>query len=203
MLQLNRSALLKLCSLSLLAAPCAWASVLCATVMDYAQLPLPTVSLTIINLTTGKAYQGRTDKSGVACVANLPEGPYSVEASLAGFLHVKYFPVHVVTANKQNLRFWLPFAELSEGGITEDSSISGTLSWHGSTLPFAEVCLSRQTSRTCTTTNDLGEYALVVAAAEYEAEVRSNKGTIFRSSIDLSTPGVYRNRIVLKEDKGR
>jgi hypothetical protein len=173
--------------------------------MDYAQLPLPSASLNATNLTTGKAYAARSDKSGGACFSSIPEGLYSIEASLAGFLHVKYFPVRVTSSATERLSFWLPFGEITEGGIGQESTLSGTLLDGNSPVESAEVCLigTGGAPRTCTVTNDLGEYALVVPSGAYQAETRTRDGKVYKSTINASVPGIYRNRLTLATGGGK
>ncbi|HWB85862.1 MAG TPA: carboxypeptidase-like regulatory domain-containing protein [Bryobacteraceae bacterium] len=175
----------------------AFASGLCATVMDYARLPLPAASLNVRSLMTGKSYVAKTDKSGSACLPELPEGLYSVEASLVGFLHVRYYPVRLIAAEKVALSFSLPFGDLTEGGFSEESTLSGTLLKGGSPVESAQVCITETSggSRTCTVTNDLGEYALIGPAGTYTTEIRTRDGKIYKSKIDMSVQDIYRNRL--------
>jgi hypothetical protein len=177
----------------------ALASVLCATVMDFARLPLPSASLNATNLLTAKAYVTRSDKNGTGCFSDIPEGLYSIEASLVGFLHVKYYPVRITSSAKERLSFWLPFSEITEGGLDHESTLSGTLLSGGSPLESAEVCVIGVAGapRTCMVTNDLGEYALVVTSGQYQTEVRTREGKVYKSKLDVSIPGIYRNRLSL------
>jgi hypothetical protein len=173
--------------------------------MDYAKLPLPSATITATNLGTGKAYQARSHKDGSACISEVPEGLYSVEASLTGFLHVKYFPVRITASETAKLSFWLPFGEIEEGGIGQESTVSGTLLSRGLPAEAAEICLLRvdTAAKSCTITNDLGEYALVVPPGAYDTEVRTKGGAVYKSRIDVSTPGIYRNRLSLETAGGR
>lgn len=174
-------------------------SEICANIMDYARLPLPSALLNATNLTTGKSFVTLSDKEGTACFSSIPEGPYSIEASLAGFLHVRYYPVRAVSSSKQKLLFSLPFAEISEGGVGDESTLSGTLLKGGSPVELAEVCMvgAAGAPKTCTVTNELGEYALVGPAGVYRTEVRTRDGKLHKSKVDISTPGIYRNSLSL------
>ena len=173
------------------------ASVLCATVMDYARLPLPNASLNATNLLTGKSYTALADRSGHFCFSNIPEGLFSIDASLAGFLHVKYYPVRVAAGAPVNLSFQLPFGEITEGGIGQDATISGTLLEKGSPAESAKVCAIAvdASSKACTATTDLGEYAIVVPVGVYQTEVQTRDGRVYKSKLTLRSPGIYRNRI--------
>src|ERR1022692_396309 len=160
---LKKAVIVSLSALGLATPTLAFASELCATVVDSAHLPLPSASVKATHLETGKPYAGQTGNDGKTCVSGLPEGLYSVEAHLAGFLYVRYYPVRVGPSAKQNLSFSLPFAEITEGGVGDESTLTGTLRKDGIAVDSATVCMtSASTSlKTCTTTNDLGEYVLL------------------------------------------
>jgi hypothetical protein len=187
-----------------LVAPPAFASDLCATVVDLAHLPLPSASVNAIHLATGKSYAGQTANDGRTCVSGLPEGLYSVEAHLPGFLHVRYYPVRVTPLAKQYLSFSLPFAEIREGGVVDESTLAGTLSSDGIAVDSATVCMtSASTSlKTCTTTNDLGEYVLLGPADNYDVEIRTRGGAVCKSRVDMSVAGIYRNRLSMDPSSG-
>jgi hypothetical protein len=167
--------------------------------MDLGRMPLPSASVTATNLASGKSYAARSDKNGTACFSGIPEGLYAIEASLTGFLHVRYYPVRVVPTVKQTLSFWLPFGEITEGGLGEESTLSGTLLKGGTPVEGAEVCMATAigSQRTCTVTNDLGEYRLLGPAGIYRTEIRTKDGKVYKSKVDMSAPGTYRNRLSL------
>jgi hypothetical protein len=202
-LQLKQDVFIWVGALILLTGSPVFASTLCAAVMDYARLPLPSVSLNATNLATGKAYVARTDKNGTACFVDIPEGLYSVEASLTGFLHVKYFPVRVTPSAKERLSFWLPFAEVTEGGIGQESTLSGTLLNNGSPLESAEVCMIRTVgaSRTCTVTNDLGEYALVCTKPRFVRgmEKHTSPGSTYRLLVFTEIACCWKGAVVSRD----
>lgn len=174
-------------------------SAICAVVLDVAGQPLPNATLNVVNLADGKKRGvGLTDVKGMVCIARLPEGLYSAEASLAGFMNVRYYPVRVAFPERVHLAFHLPFAEIQEGGIQTEAILSGTLGGERQPISGVRVCLfhNRDTvSIACTVTNDLGQYALVVPPGVYRVEVRRQRRIVGQSTIDVSVPGVYRNRI--------
>ena len=203
MLQLRLKHGVRIFALILTIGAPAYASELCATIMDLARLPLPSASVRATDLATGKAYLKQSDKSGIACFSSVPAGLYAIDASLTGFLHVKYYPVLLTPAASQKLSFWLPFSEITEGGLGQESIISGTLLNRGSPADSAEICIVGTTGapKTCTTTNDLGEYALAVPAGVHQIEIRIDKRNIYKSKLDVSTPGIYRDRLSLDGNK--
>ncbi len=203
MLQLSPTLCVRVLAAVLLAGSSAFAADLCAKVMDYGRMPLPAASVNAANLRTGESYVAKSDKSGTACFLGLPEGLYSVEASLSGFLHVRYYPVRVVAMAKQRISFWLPLGEITEGGLGDESTLSGTLVQAGSPVEAAEICIAAtaRTPRKCTVTNDLGEYALQVPAGMYTVEVHTRDGKEHMSKVDVSAPGIYRNRLSVDGEK--
>jgi len=181
----------------------AQAAVLCTAVVDPTHLPLPKASVTATDLHSGKSYSTQSDKRGKACFEAVPEGLYSVEAGLTGFLNVRYYPVRVSAGEQSNLSFALPIGEITEGGVSQDSTLSGTLKLNGVSLQEAEVCVTGKGSaalRKCVVTDELGEYALIVPAGDYDTEVRLRNGKVYPPKVDLSVPGVYNNRVTLDDD---
>jgi Carboxypeptidase regulatory-like domain len=197
MLQLTESRAFRVVVLILAWGGAAFAAELCATIMDYGRLPLPSATMNVTNLETGKSYATLSDKNGNACVSRVPEGLYSVDASLPGFLHVKYYPVRVDPVAKEMLTFMLPFGEIAEGPWVNESTLSGTLLKGGVPLQAAQICMVGLSGapKTCTATNDLGEYALMGPAEVYNTEIRTRDGEVYKSKVDLSSPGIYRNRL--------
>jgi hypothetical protein len=152
-----------------------------------------------MNLQSGKSFAGKTDKDGQVCLSGIPEGLYAVETHLMGFLHVRYYPVRVVALARQKLSFSLPFAEITEGGLGDESTLTGTLLKAGAAVVSAEVCMIKLPgdAKTCTATNDVGEYVLLGPAGTYQTEVRTIDGAIYGSRINMSVPGIYRNQLTL------
>jgi hypothetical protein len=176
-------------------------STLCVKVTDYAGLPLQDASVVIVNLATKNLYNTNTARNGAVCVSQIPEGLYSVEAGLTGFLNVRYYPARLTSLAPLELRYRLPFGEITEGGVTEDAIISGTLQQEEKALIGANICvfeIDRSSSLRCVATNDLGEYALSLPPGVYRVEVRTLVGSTHRLKVDVSKPGLYRNLITIQ-----
>ncbi|MGH9613286.1 MAG: hypothetical protein ACRD4P_09435 [Bryobacteraceae bacterium] len=149
-----------------------------------------------------KTYNKSTDSEGRTCVA-LPEGTYAVEAGLTGFLNVRYYPVHVTYPNPLHLTFRLPFGDIAEGPLAPETVLkavlTGTLLFDNKPVKRAKICILQKTKIaapvTCGTTNMFGEYVLAVAPGSYRTEVRTTRGEIYQSGIDVPNPGNYRNRL--------
>ena len=174
-----------------------YAAQLCITIQDPTSLPLRNAWIRIIDLHSQHELKGEADREGHWCSTKLPEGVYSVETGLQGFLNVRYLPVHVTYPGTNQLTFRLPVGEITEGGVGTDATISGTLQHAGETVPGARICLfklSAQAPAACTATNRLGEYALTVATGAYRAEI-TDAGKVHRSALDLSSPGHYRDAL--------
>jgi hypothetical protein len=195
--QLAGGSLFSACILGIAVGQALFASDLCVAVDDYADLPLPGASVTAIDLVKGGTrYDVKTDSKGRACLLKLPEGVYSVEAVLTGFMNVRYYPVRVVYPDTTELSFRLPFSEITEGGFTREVVLSGTLRFQGKPLVNAEVCaLESNGKKSCTTATDIGEYALSLAPGSYDIQIRTFDGKRLHSRVDLTTPGAYRDSL--------
>jgi hypothetical protein len=180
----------------------ALADAICSKVVDPGDRPLPNAALKIVDLSDAtKHYVGQTDREGNLCISKIPEGLYSVEASLPGFLNVRYYPVRVVFPREVHLEFRLPIGYIGEGGIAPESVLNGTLKRGGEPAGGIKICLFDGASTTpsaCDNTDDLGEYALTVAPGKYAVEL-SDRGKLKmpRRQIDLSVAGQYRDRLSL------
>ena len=105
------------------------ASELCVVVIDEANLPLPNAWINVTrmlkptadaNNSPIKAYNSSTDAKGAACLA-IPEGTYSVEVGLTGFLNVRYYPVRLMYPYGRRLNFQLPIGDVTEDGVTAEA----------------------------------------------------------------------------------
>jgi hypothetical protein len=139
-----------------------------------------------------------TDSQGNACFLKIPEGLYSVEVNLRGFLTAKYYPLRVSYPEMSGLTIRLPLSNVNEGGVAQEVTLSGTLRKNGEPAEAVSICLLRPNGDqvACTITNDLGEYAIIAAPGVYQVELKPFSGDTYRSKLDLSTPGaLYRDRL--------
>jgi hypothetical protein len=179
------------------------ASSICATVKDISGRPVRSASIVAVNLLAPTSQFSTTvSPSGKACLERLPEGLYSVEAASPGLGHlkVKYYPVRVTYPDDVTLSFDLPIGEITEGLGLSEATLSGTLIRDGSPVESVRLCLfqgDRPSPVSCTVTNDLGQYALVVTPGVYRIEVNPREGKTKKQQIDLSQPGYYRNLVSL------
>jgi hypothetical protein len=178
---------------------------ICVNVTDPADLPLPSALINVVSLSDPEErFTISADKSGRACREEMAEGLYSVEASLEGFMSVRYYPVSVVFPFNVELDFRLPFGEIGEGGYPVECLLSGTLRKADQPLAGAKICLYQLGMKTptgCTLTNGLGQYALNVQPAVYNFEIRRLRKLLHRGSLDMSVPGHYRNRLRLDKSE--
>jgi hypothetical protein len=197
-------------TLSVIAQMYASAARLCVVVHDYADLPLPGAWVNVINVTASKpnansfvpSYSMSTDSVGKACQI-LPEGTYSVEAGLTGFLNVRYYPVRVALPNVVDLSYRLPNGPVGEGGVEQEAILSGTLQVDGKPLGDTKICIWKNSESpslvACGLTNESGEYVLYVPPGMYRAEIRTSDGEVHRSTVNVRAPGHYRNRLIVNK----
>ena len=186
---------------------CKWAfaASVCATVVDPADIPLPHASIKIASLSeVARHYEGVTNDQGKVCMRAVPEGIYSVEASLGGFLNVRYYPVRINRTDAPNpvdLSFRLPISWVGEGLLVKESIISGSLKAENHGKSGIRICLFREGAllpTACDITDDIGEYAVAVQPGLYWVEMSTlDKNVLLRRKINLSVPGIYRDRLSL------
>ncbi|MBI3684004.1 MAG: carboxypeptidase regulatory-like domain-containing protein [Acidobacteria bacterium] len=179
------------------------ASSICATVSDPAGQPIRKAAVQIIHLLDPDArFSVVVDSKGRACAEHLPEGLYSVEAGSfgSGFLKVRYYPVRVVFPDDVDLSFRLPFGDIGEGGVQSEAILSGTLTDQGNPASDVKFCLfhgDKPVAAACTVTNGLGQYSLIVPPGIYRLELTPLAKRTQSRTIDLSSPGYYRNRVTV------
>ncbi len=177
------------------------ASSLCAEVVDPTDAALRRAAVNVTSLVdTTVHFSAFTGPDGTVCIDQLPEGLYSVDASLEGFLVVKYYPVRITYPQNVRLSFRLPFGEIKEGGVQPDAILSGTLrDAAGHPQGGIGICLFRENlvPVSCVETNELGQYALDVSPANYRIELSKQLRPLHSTMIDLTSPGFYRDRVFL------
>jgi hypothetical protein len=181
------------------------ASSLCVTVVDTTDAPLARAVVNVVGLThPANMYSGLTDPAGDACIDQLAEGLYSVEASLEGFLNVRYYPVQVAFPRDIHLAFTLPLGETHEGGIQPDAVVNGTLGSVEAPLSGIKICMypsEKLIPIACTVSNELGQYALEVPPGRYRVELSRGLNSLRSTTIELLNPGDYHNKIAAPAPK--
>ena len=103
-------------------------SELCINVIDETDSQLANAWVNITRLIKtptgdlGETIHGMTDSGGRFCIS-VPEGVFSVEVGLMGFLSVRYQPVRVVHPYTRKLNYRLPVGDTGEGGIEVDATL--------------------------------------------------------------------------------
>lgn len=171
-------------------------SQLCVNVVDDATMPLGSAHVKIVNLADGSEHTLDTKASGSVCFPNIPEGRYSGEARLAGFLEVKYWPIAVSASRARFLTIRLPLALSNVDSVASDVTLSGTLLQDSKPAAIVGICLiSSKNKDVCSTTNKLGEYSITLSPGVYTVRIHAADGTAIYK-VDLSSPGaVYHDKL--------
>jgi hypothetical protein len=174
------------------------------TTSDPYNEPLSRATLQAVSLADPAVrFESETDRNGHACLDHLPEGFFWVEATRSGFLHMRYYPVRVEFPKNTTLTFRLPLGEITEGMGLTDATLSGTLSDRGKPADGVTICLLTPAGLmpiACTVTNELGQYALEkIQPGNYRIELSRSQERLSLSTIDLSHPGVYRDRVKIEK----
>ena len=187
-----------------IATTAAYASELCVRVNDELDRPLAESYINATDLITAKTYTLSADVRGRGCF-KLPEGVYAVEAGHNGYLNVRYYPFRVLIARPRlETTMRLPIGEITEGGVSEDAVLSGTVTLDEQPVRSGEICILRKETHlivTCGVTDEFGEYVLTVPPGFYDLEARTPQRQVFTSTADISTPGFHRKRIVIPSQR--
>lgn len=179
--------------------PLLFGASICCRVTDEMNLLIPRADIVIVSLLDSQIqYTVQTGRDGEACQADMAEGLYYVEARREGFLNVRYYPVRVSFPADIRLYFRLPIGDVGEGGIARESVLSGTLMYRGEVMNAVEVCLyplGSEVATACGVTNDIGQYALTAPPAVYRVTLKRGEQVVHAHTLDLSTPGYYRDRL--------
>ena len=144
-----------------------------------------------------ETFTTKTDKDGIYEFREVPDGNYSLEASMRGHVSVRYFPIRVRFPFGFERDFRLPPDEVFESDAPGKAHVAGELKAGDKPIGGVNVCLRRRSEQTCTTTNRLGQYSLLVQPGGWQAVVTSpkDKEVIWRQHMPLAKPGEYRDQI--------
>lgn len=178
------------------------AAALSGRVHDEVGRPLAWASVSVHKL-SGEPFDQtlQTNEHGIYSFAELPDGTYSIEGGLEGFVSTSVKPVRVFFPAEVHWTFILRVADLgTEGGVSVSSDLVGELKRGGKNVPNTRVCLTRSDGPggpVCTVTNRLGQYFLAVTPGVYEVTINCRDFPETKKRLDMSTAGTYRNRITL------
>ena len=180
-----------------------WASVaLSGHVTDATGGSLPSATVTVHKLSGDHLDESsQTDSQGRYSFAELPDGEYSVEAVLTGFVSVSYKPVRIYFPAGAWWNFVLTVAGFGHDAVYASSEVVGELLWRGARVSTANICLTRSDGPhqpICTVTNRLGQYFLDVPTAIYVVTVDKGGDLHTTERLDLTTAGQYRNKIAVE-----
>ena len=176
------------------------ATVVCGTVLDMSNDPIPAAVISITNSTfPERSLQGETDSRGKVCIRAVPDGEFIVEAAKEGFARQSYSPVVINLPDQKEFTFHLPvnFDPLRSTYVGVEAILFGTLTDSGRIASHTNICLYADQRSYCAETNDVGQYRLAVRPGRYKVEFTLPDGTQVVSSIDVKTPSYFRNQLAI------
>lgn len=138
-----------------------------------------------------------TVQDGEYAVEEIPDGRYWIEATRTGFIGVRYTPIHIFFPANIRRDFVLPVAPAQEGGVHTNTRLVGELIKAGRRLGHVNLCLFRNSEKSCVETNGLGQYFLTVTPGSYDVIISAVSGTLWKGHVELPGVGEYRNYIRL------
>ncbi len=180
--------------------PSAQAGNLCVTTRDPAGQSLPGVSVTIAKRTDEAASlpfaptQTRTDAAGQACFFQIPDGSYSVELALHGFLTATYQPIRVDVLRPASLAVGMLFGQVIELDISRIARITGVIRFRDEPAAEARICVYEGDSRhpaNCSRPDRFGQFGLLVEPGAYVLEVTRQDKVYLRKSVNIPSAGTF------------
>ena len=177
---------------------------LCVTTKDPTGQPLPGVTVMITKQKDAAASipfdvtQTRTDSNGKACFFQIPDGSYSVELTMHGFLTATYRPVRVDILRPALFEMVMLFGQVIELDVSRIARISGVLRFRNETNAEARICVYDNDSRNlvnCSRSDRFGQFGLLVEPGTYFIEVTRKDTVYLRKSVTIPNAGTFRDLI--------
>ncbi len=158
-----------------------------------------TVTLQMIGRPS-ETFVAKTNKDGIYEFHEVPDGNYSIEASMRGHVSVRYFPIRIRFPFGFERDFRLPPDEVYETDAPDKAHVAGELKIGEKPVGGVKVCLRRRQEQVCTTTNRLGQYSLLVQPGTWQALItaQKDKEVLWRQYLQLAKPGEYRDQIQMR-----
>ncbi len=169
-------------------------------VSDASNAPIfgATVTLQMI-ARPSETFTTKTNKDGVYEFPEVPDGNYSIEASVKGHITVRYFPVRIRYPFGYERDFRLPADEIYETDVADKAHVAGELHLADRPVGGVRVCLRHRGDEACTVTNRLGQYSLLVRPGRWQVVViQRDHEIIWRQGLFLPKPGEYRDQIQIR-----
>lgn len=175
---------------------------LCVTTKDPAGQPLPGVTVMITKHKDAAASipfdvtQTRTDSDGKACFFKIPDGSYSVELTMHGFLTATYQPVRVDILRPALLELTMLFGHVIELDISRIARVSGVLRFRNETNAEARICVYDNESRlliNCSRSDRFGQFGLLVEPGTYFIEVTRKDTVYLKKTVTIPNAGTFRD----------
>jgi hypothetical protein len=147
-----------------------------------------------------ETFTAKTGKDGIYEFREVPDGSYSIEAGMKGYVSVRYAPIHILFPFGFERDFRLPADEVYESDAPDKAHVAGELKVADKPIGGVRVCLRRRQEEFCTTTNRLGQYSLLVPPGSWLAVVtaQKDKSVLWRQRLQLAKPGEYRDQIHIR-----
>ena len=184
---------------------CANGATVCVSVLDPAEFPIEGAEVRVQERSASLIRQIETSEYGTACIADLPEGDYSVEAIMEGFYSVTYRPVSLTDSGPRLLGFKLDFANPpASQDLADTALLAGVLLENVTLTASSRICIREQDAAPdeaeCQVTkNGLGGYRFYLPSGSYIVDINYDERA-YQSTIDIVAPGFYRNVLRISDE---
>jgi hypothetical protein len=155
---------------------------------------------TLVDLSSAERRSSdRSNATENVCIEKVPDGQYSLEVT------TMLYPVRVGSPARIDIPVRLIVGSpdpLRSTYVGSDAILFGTLKNRSTVADTAEICLFRTVAGTpvkCASSNEVGQYELVVRPDAYTVEITRLGKKIYSWTLDASRPGYYHNRLSISE----
>jgi hypothetical protein len=181
-------------------------SSVCVIATDQTSQKMMRAVATLVDLSSAERRSSdRSNATENVCIEKVPDGQYSLEVTAPGFMTTMLYPVRVGSPARIDIPVRLIVGSpdpLRSTYVGSDAILFGTLKNRSTVADTAEICLFRTVAGTpvkCASSNEVGQYELVVRPDAYTVEITRLGKKIYSGTLDASRPGYYHNRLSISE----
>jgi hypothetical protein len=172
-------------------------------ITDFSGAALSGATVRVLSLNDrSEIGRAKSGADGLYAVRDIPDGTYSLEASLSGYLSVAYYPVRVEFPKTYNLNYQLPALITNPDELRTEARVFGVAMLGLKLVGGLKVCLSKPGSAdlpSCGYTDGMSRFFIAVPAGGYELSVFNGGNLCATHKLGMLVTGDLRRDIVIDD----